>query len=71
MVFFNDPVPVENHELEAVRFALAAQERLAELGEAWRKRGVTLELGIASEAGYATLARIGFEGRHDYGVSVP
>jgi len=71
MVFFNDPVPVENHELEAVRFALAAQERLAELGKTWRKLGVTLELGVGIEAGYATLGRIGFEGRYDYGVLGP
>ena len=71
MVFFNDPLPVKDHELEAVRFALAAQDRLAELGEAWRKLGVTLELGIGIEAGYATLGRIGFEGRYDYGVLGP
>jgi adenylate cyclase len=27
MVFFNDPVQVEQHELEAVRFAVALRER--------------------------------------------
>jgi adenylate cyclase len=68
MVFFNDPVAVADHELAAVRFALAAQERLAELGAAWRRRGIALELGVGIEAGYATLGRIGFEGRYDYGV---
>jgi class 3 adenylate cyclase len=71
MVFFNDPVPLADHELEAVRFALAAQERLAELGKTWRKLGVMLELGVGIEAGYATLGRIGFEGRYDYGVLGP
>jgi class 3 adenylate cyclase len=71
MVFFNDPVPVVDHELQAVRFALAAQERLAELGRTWRKWGVTLELGVGMEAGHATLGRIGFEGRYDYGVLGP
>jgi class 3 adenylate cyclase/putative methionine-R-sulfoxide reductase with GAF domain len=71
MVFFNDPVPVAEHELQAARFALAAQERLEELGKTWRKRGVTLELGVGIEAGYATLGRIGFEGRYDYGVLGP
>jgi class 3 adenylate cyclase len=71
MVFFNDPVPLADHELEAVRFALAAQERLAELGKTWRKLGVALELGVGIEAGYATLGRIGFEGRYDYGVLGP
>jgi class 3 adenylate cyclase len=71
MVFFNDPLPVEDHELQAVRLALAAQERFAELAEAWRKRGIELGLGIGIEAGYATLGRIGFEGRYDYGAVGP
>jgi len=71
MVFFNDPVAVANHELEAIAFALAAQARFASLGEAWRKRGVDLALGIGVEAGYATLGRIGFEGRYDYGAIGP
>src|SRR5918995_2112008 len=62
MVFFNDPLPVAEHELRAVRLALAAQERLAEGGQAWRKRGTELDLGVGIEAGYATVGRIGFEG---------
>jgi class 3 adenylate cyclase len=71
MVFFNDPLAVADHELQAVRFALAAQERFAELDEVWRKRGVELGLGIGIEVGYATIGRIGFEGRYDYGVVGP
>jgi class 3 adenylate cyclase len=71
MVFFNDPVPVEEHELQAVRLALAAQERFAELAQVWSKRGTDLALGIGIEAGYATLGRIGFEGRYDYGALGP
>jgi class 3 adenylate cyclase len=71
MVFLNDPLPVADHELQAVRLALAAQERLAALGEGWRKRGVELGLGVGVEAGHATLGRIGFEGRYDYGAIGP
>ncbi|MDP9302862.1 MAG: GAF domain-containing protein [Actinomycetota bacterium] len=71
MVFFNDPLPVEDHELQAIRLALAAQERFAELARIWRKRGTELGLGIGIEAGYATLGRIGFEGRYDYGALGP
>jgi class 3 adenylate cyclase len=71
MVFFNDPVPVEDHELQAIRFAVAAQARFAELAGAWRKHGIELGLGIGISAGYATLGRIGFEGRYDYGALGP
>ena len=71
MIFFNDPVALADHELQAVRFALAAKERFAELAGVWRKRGTDLGLGIGIEAGYATLGRIGFEGRYDYGALGP
>jgi adenylate cyclase len=71
MVFFNDPVPVEDHELQAIRLALAAQERFDELADGWRKRGIELSLGIGVATGYATLGRIGFEGRYDYGALGP
>jgi adenylate cyclase len=71
MVFFNDPIAVADHELQAVKLALAAQEHFAKLAERWRKRGIELGLGIGIEAGYATLGRIGFEGRYDYGALGP
>jgi class 3 adenylate cyclase len=68
MAFFNDPTPVPEHELAAVRTAAAIGERFAELSETWRKRGHNLGLGIGVATGYATLGRIGFEGRYDYGA---
>jgi class 3 adenylate cyclase len=71
MVFFNDPLPVEHHELNAVQLAIAAQERFADLAQAWQRRGTELGLGIGIEAGFATLGRIGFEGRYDYGALGP
>jgi GAF domain-containing protein len=46
MVFFNDPLPVSDHELRAIRLALAAHERFDELAAEWRKRGIELGLGI-------------------------
>jgi class 3 adenylate cyclase len=68
MVFFNDPVPIDEHELRAVSLALEARDEIARLASAWRKRGIELGLGIGIAAGYATLGRIGFDGRYDYGA---
>jgi adenylate cyclase len=71
MAFFNDPAPVPDHEAQAIRMALALQQRFEELAALWRKRGTELGLGIGIAAGYATLGRIGFEGRYDYGALGP
>jgi class 3 adenylate cyclase len=68
MVFFNDPTPVVDHQLAAVRTACEMRERFAVLSTAWRKRGYELGLGVGVAAGFATLGRIGFEGRYDYGA---
>lgn len=68
MVFFNDPVSVPDHELQAARLALAMRERVHQLAEGWRKRGYELSLGAGIAVGHATLGRIGFEGRYDYGA---
>ncbi len=68
MVFFNDPAKLADHQLAAVRAALAMRERFAPLAAGWRRRGYELGLGIGLATGYATLGRIGFEGRYDYGA---
>ena len=61
MVFFNDPVAVDEHELAAIRLALAAQKRFEELLRAWRKRGTELGLGIgrATPRWAGSVSRVG------------
>ncbi|HEX2029904.1 MAG TPA: adenylate/guanylate cyclase domain-containing protein [Actinomycetota bacterium] len=66
MAFFNDPVPVPDHELAAVRTAVEMQQRFVALAADWGKRGYELGLGVGIASGYATLGRVGFEGRYDY-----
>jgi class 3 adenylate cyclase len=68
MVFFNDPVPIANPAERAVRMALAMQARVATLTAEWRKLGYALDLGIGIAQGFATIGRIGFEGRWEYGA---
>jgi PAS domain S-box-containing protein len=71
MILFNAPVPVENHELQAVRMALAMREALTALSAGWRKRGHELGFGAGIAGGYATIGTIGFEQRLDYGAVGP
>ena len=68
MVFFNDPLPCDEPALRAVRMALALRDEMAELTEAWHKRGHALDFGVGITYGYATLGEIGFAGRVDYGA---
>jgi adenylate cyclase len=68
MVFFNDPVEVENPPERAIRMALAMRDAVARLAIGWRKRGWDLGLGVGVAQGYATIGAIGFEGRWDYGA---
>ena len=66
MVFFNDPLPCEDAPLRAVRMAVAMRNRVEGLAQGWKRRGHDLALGVGVAQGYATLGRIGFEGRSDY-----
>jgi adenylate cyclase len=47
---------------------LSMRNRIGELAEGWSKRGYELGLGAGIAVGHATLGRIGFEGRYDYGA---
>ena len=66
MVFFNDPIEMPDHELRAVRMAIAMRERFESISAAWKKKGYGLGFGVGVSVGYATLGRIGYEGRYDY-----
>jgi adenylate cyclase len=66
MVFFNDPLMVPDAEARAVRMAVAMRERVEQLVLRWRRLQYNLGFGVGVSRGYATLGRIGFEGRYDY-----
>jgi len=68
MIFFNDPVLLDNPAEHAVRMAIEMQQEFAGLTARWRRRGYDLHMGIGIAQGYATLGAIGFEGRRDYGA---
>jgi class 3 adenylate cyclase len=66
MVIFNDPVPVPDPALQAVKMALDMRVSIGALIENWRRLGHDLGFGMGIAHGFATLGTIGFEGRFDY-----
>ena len=66
MVLFNDPIPCPDPAMRAVKMAVSMRDRVMDLTNRWRMHGRDLGFGVGIAQGYATLGRIGFEGRFDY-----
>jgi class 3 adenylate cyclase len=66
MIFFNDPIEVDNPAERAVRMALALQRAFNPIADAWAKLGHDVGLGIGIAQGDTTLGVIGFEQRWEY-----
>ena len=66
LVFFNDPLPCPDAAERAVKLAVAMREAVDALKLGWRRRGHQIGFGVGIAQGYATLGRIGFEGRQEY-----
>lgn len=68
MIFFNDPVPCEDHAEKAVRLGLEIRDRVKELRIGWLKKNYNLDLGIGLATGDAAVGNMGFEDRMSYGA---
>lgn len=66
LLFLNDPLVHDDHQLEAVRLAVSIRKDVEALAEGWQRRGHQLGIGVGVAVGYATLGRVGYEGRYDY-----
>jgi class 3 adenylate cyclase len=66
MVFFNDPIPCEEPDRQAVELAMDLQRSFSDLKRQWSKLDINVGLGIGIASGYATVGVIGVEGRFDY-----
>ena len=66
IVLFNDPLPCPDPCLTAARLALEMRAAVKELARHWHQLGSHLGFGIGIAYGYATLGRVGYEGRFDY-----
>jgi len=66
MIFFNDPIEIDNPAERAIRMALALQRAFNPIAEAWAKLGHEVGLGIGIAQGETTLGVIGFDQRWEY-----
>ena len=66
IALFNDPLPCKDPCLTAVRLAVEMRACVSDLVKQWRQTGNRLGFSIGIAYGYATLGRVGFEGRYDY-----
>ncbi|MBN2123627.1 MAG: hypothetical protein JW821_05010 [Deltaproteobacteria bacterium] len=68
LVFFGDPVPMEDHAERAVNMAIDMQKRVAALKGEWRQYGHELGVGIGINTGYMSVGNIGSDMHKDYTV---
>jgi class 3 adenylate cyclase len=66
MAFFNDPIQCDDASERAVSMALDIRDAVGKLAAGWLRNGHDLALGMGIASGFATLGRIGFDGRFDY-----
>lgn len=69
MVFFNDPLPQEDHAERAVRMALEMQQEMAALRNQQAAAAlVEIDAGIGISTGFVTVGNFGSPSRMDYTV---
>ena len=66
MVLVNAPVPCPEPALHAAKMAIDMRAVVHQLGLDWRGRGFDIGFGMGMAMGWATVGRIGYEGRVDY-----
>jgi adenylate cyclase len=71
LVFFGDPAVDPEPTLKALALAVALRDAGNDLSASHARRGYQVTAAIGVDLGYATLGRIGFEGRLDYGAVGP
>jgi adenylate cyclase len=66
MIFFNDPVPIEEPTYRAAVMAMAMRDAATILTQLWSARGLEIGIGFGIAEGMATVGAIGFDERIDY-----
>ena len=68
LIFFGDPIPMEDLAQRSVLMAVEMQKKAAELKNEWQRYGYDLGMGIGINTGYMTVGNIGSNMHMDYTV---
>ena len=68
LIFFNDPIPMEDHVERAVRMGIDMQRKVKDLRDKWVQFGHVLQIGIGINTGFVTVGNIGSDIHRDYTV---
>jgi class 3 adenylate cyclase len=68
LVFFNDPIPLDDHAAHAVRMAVQMQQQVSQLRDEWRQYGHELGVGMGINTGFVTVGNMGSPIHRDYTV---
>lgn len=68
LVFFGDPIMVDNHAERAVRMAIDMREKVCELRKHWLLHGCDVDIYFGINTGFATVGNIGSEIQTNYTV---
>ncbi len=68
LIFFGDPIPMDDHAQRAVKLAIDMQKNVADSRGHWLQYGHELTIGIGINTGYMSVGNIGSETHRDYTV---
>lgn len=68
LIFFGDPIPMDDHADRAVRMAVDMQRKAADLSDEWYRYGHRLGVGIGINSGFVTVGNVGSDAYRDYTV---
>ncbi len=68
LVFFGDPIPMEDHAERAVKMAVQMQQAVKRLKQEWNHYGHDLGVGIGINTGYVTVGNVGSDMHRDYTI---
>ena len=68
LIFFGDPIPMEDHAERALRMSIDMQKRIKELSGEWGQYGHELGVGIGINSGFVTVGNVGSDAYRDYTI---